>query len=154
MALALRTTDRRSTRLPAAAAWAFRRHEELVMPVVRRDSTSQKIEMEGYEGRYEEVDGYIVLFETYHADSDVRDLLRGLPDDRCQCPHWGYVFAGKQVFHYADRDEVITAGQAYYAPPGHWPEVFAGTEIVEFSPIEPFKQAAEVVARNLQADSG
>ena len=46
----------------------------------------------------------------------------------------------------ADRDEVYEAGDAYYAPPGHIPVVTAGTEVVEFSPTEAYRQTmAEVV---------
>jgi quercetin dioxygenase-like cupin family protein len=45
-------------------------------------------------------------------------LLKGLPDDRCQCPHWGYVFKGKMTARYADRDEVYEAGDAFYTPVG------------------------------------
>src|SRR5205814_1940573 len=29
-------------------------------------------------------------------------LLKGLPDDSCQCPHWGYVFAGQLTVRYPD----------------------------------------------------
>ena len=31
-------------------------------------------------------------------DVDASPLLRGLPDDRCPCPHWGYVFTGRLTF--------------------------------------------------------
>jgi len=30
----------------------------------------------------------------------------GLPDDRCESPHWGYMISGELTFRYADRDEV------------------------------------------------
>ena len=32
-----------------------------------------------------------VGYETYLSDFDDTELLKGLPDDRCQCPHWGYL---------------------------------------------------------------
>ena len=51
-------------------------------------------------------------------------LLKGLPDNRCQCPHWGYLFEGKSVVRYADHEETITAGQAFYMSPGHVPELW------------------------------
>src|SRR5207245_7421707 len=28
---------------------------------------------------------------------DLAPLLKGLPDDRCQCPHWGFLFKGRIV---------------------------------------------------------
>jgi len=39
--------------------------------------------------------GYAVGFERYPADVDLAPFFAGLPDDRCQCPHWGYVIHGK-----------------------------------------------------------
>lgn len=92
-----------------------------------------------------------MAFERYTADADAAELLRGLPDDRCQCPHWGYVLTGRVVFRFADREETYEAGDAYYAPPGHTPIVFAGTELVEFSPTEAHDQTTEVIVANMRA---
>jgi hypothetical protein len=102
-------------------------------------------------GRYGELDGYTVGFEQFREDADATPLFRGLPDDRCQSPHWGYVIAGRLTLRYADRDEVYEAGDAYYAPPGHVPAVQAGTEVVEFSPTEEYAKTMAVVAENLAA---
>jgi quercetin dioxygenase-like cupin family protein len=74
----------------------------------------------------------------------------GLPDDRCQCAHWGVVLRGQLTYRYADGEEVIRAGEAYYCPPGHTPILSAGTEIIEFSPTEQLAATMEVVIRNLQ----
>ena len=108
--------------------------------------------MEGYEGRFAELDGYTVRFETYTADADLSPYFKGLPDDRCQCPqHWGVVLKGKLVYHYADGDDVIEGGQAYYARPGHLPEIFAGTEVVEFHPTDELAKTMEVVEHNMKS---
>ena len=40
------------------------------------------------EGRYAGLDGYTAGFETHKADMDPAPFFTGLPDDRCQCPHW------------------------------------------------------------------
>ncbi len=110
--------------------------------------------LEGYEGHFEELGGYTVGFETYTADADLAPLFAGLPDDRCQCPHLGYVLKGKVKFTFADGgEEVYETGEAYHAPPGHTPTLYAGTEIVEFSPTEPLQQTIEVVMRNIEAAS-
>ena len=103
------------------------------------------------EGRYAELDGYTVAFETHKADTDPAPFFQGLPEDRCQCPHWGVVLTGRIVFRYADRDEVYTAGDAYYGAPGHLPLLFAGTELVEFSPTAALAETMAVVGQNLQA---
>ncbi|HEY6030060.1 MAG TPA: hypothetical protein VIU44_05835, partial [Gaiellaceae bacterium] len=59
---------------------------------------------------------------------------KGLPDDRCQSPHWGYVVSGKLTYEFADHEEVIEGGEAFYVPPGHTLVTEAGTEMVFFSP--------------------
>src|SRR5215212_10072553 len=83
------------------------------------------------------VDGYTVNFTSFAEDIDATPLMRGLPDDRCQCPHWGYVLTGRVTFRYADREEVFAAGDAFYTPAGHVPvQHEPGTEIVLFSPSE------------------
>jgi hypothetical protein len=102
-------------------------------------------------GRYGELDGYTVSFEHFREDADATPLFKGLPDDRCQSPHWGYVVNGRVTFRYADRDEVFEAGDAYYAPPGHIPVIDAGTDIVEFSPTGAYEETTAVVAKNLEA---
>jgi hypothetical protein len=121
------------------------------MAHVSRTTAQETIELDGFTGHYGELDGYTVGFETYTADADVAELFRGLPDDRCQCPHWGYVVKGKVTFHFADRDETYQAGDAYYAPPGHTPEIYDGTELVEFSPTDALGETMAVVTANLEA---
>jgi hypothetical protein len=121
------------------------------MPKASKDTASQVADMGVMEGRYEELDGYTVGFETFREDADATPLMKGLPDDRCQSPHWGYVAVGKVTFRYADHDETYEGGDAYYAPPGHVPVVSAGTEIIEFSPTEEYGRTLEVLTRNLTA---
>ena len=103
------------------------------------------------EGRYVELNGYTVGFETHKADMDPGPLFRGLPDDRCQCPHWGVVNRGKVVFRYADHEETFGAGDVYYGAPGHLPLIFAGTELIEFSPTDALNTVMGVVGANLEA---
>jgi hypothetical protein len=109
--------------------------------------------MEGYEGHFEHFDGgYSVGFETYTADADPSSLFKGLPDDRCQCPHWGYVIEGKVRFTYADgHAETYEAGDAYYAPPGHLPYLYGGSRIVEFHPTAELAETFAVIERNMAA---
>ena len=108
--------------------------------------------MEGFEGRYEDLAGTTVGYETYTQDADPAPLFQGLPDDRCQCPHWGVVLKGTLVYRYADgTEDVVEAGQAYYARPGHLPLFRAGTELVEFSPTDQLAATIEVVMANLEA---
>jgi hypothetical protein len=121
------------------------------MPKASKQSASHVEDIGVMEGHYEELGGYTVGFETFREDADAAPLMKGLPDDRCQSPHWGYVVAGKLSLRYADHEEHYESGDAYYAPPGHIPVVTAGTEIIEFSPSEEYGRTMEVLARNLAA---
>jgi hypothetical protein len=106
---------------------------------------------DGIEIRLAEVADYSCSFERHTADSDPAPLFVGLPDDRCQCTHLGYVIAGKLVFRYADHDETIEAGESYVATPGHLPLLFAGTELVEFSRTDELNETVAVITKNLEA---
>lgn len=121
------------------------------MPRTSKSEAPVLIDEEVVEGRYVELARYTVGFETYKADVDPAPLFRGLPNDRCQCPHWGVVLSGKMIFRYADHDEVFEAGDAYYGAPGHLPLLFAGTEVVEFSPSVELQQTMAVLGQNLEA---
>jgi hypothetical protein len=83
-----------------------------------------------------DLDGYTASIVAIGADADLTELLRGLPNDQCPSPHWGYVISGSIWFRYDDREEVFNAGDAYYAPPGHTAGASEGAEFVVFSPSE------------------
>lgn len=121
------------------------------MPKTSKETASQVADLGALESRSEQLGDYTVEFTSFREDADATPFFVGLPDDRCQSPHWGYVIRGELTFRYADRDEVYAAGEAYYAPPGHVPVVTAGTEIVEFSPTDDYANTLEVVGRNLAA---
>jgi hypothetical protein len=121
------------------------------MPKASKVTASQVEDMGVMEGRYEKLGGYTVGFETFREDADATPLFKGLPDDRCQSPHWGYVVSGSVTFRYPDRDEIYETGDAYYAPPGHIPVIRAGTEMIEFSPTEEYGRTMEALQRNLAA---
>jgi glyoxylate utilization-related uncharacterized protein len=104
--------------------------------------------------RREDLDGYTVNFVTFHEAVDATPLLKGLPDDRCQCPHWGYVLKGRITYRFADHEEVFQAGDAFYLPPGHVPVVDAGSEFVQFSPSEELAIVTTAMMKNMQAMQG
>jgi hypothetical protein len=101
--------------------------------------------------RAAELEGYTVNFVSFREDLDATPLYRGLPDDRCQCPHWGYVTSGAVTFRYADGEEVCETGDAFYIPPGHVPVKHApGTEIVLFSPTDELRVTEAAMERNMK----
>ena len=64
------------------------------------------------------------------------------------------MLSGQLMLRYADREETYHAGDAYYAPPGHTPEVAAGTETVDFSPTKLLRETMAVVGANMAAMDG
>lgn len=125
------------------------------MPKVSRSSASETLEVEGYEGHLQSMDGgFTAAFEAYTADADLAPLLKGLPEDRCQSQHWGYVLKGKVTYRSATGEETFETGDAYYVPPGHTPMIYAGTELVEFSPTDQLQQTMGAVSKNVEAASG
>lgn len=120
------------------------------MPKASKATATDSMVVEGYEGHFENLEGgYTVGFETYTADADLAPLFAGLPDDRCQSAHWGYVVKGKVTFKTATGDETFETGDAYYVAPGHTPVLYAGTEVIEFSPTIEFQQTLAVVEKNM-----
>jgi hypothetical protein len=102
-----------------------------------------------------ELEGYTANFVLFRENVDGTPLLKGLPNDRCQCPHWGYVLKGRMTYRYADHEEVYVAGDAYYAPPGHLPvQHEPGTEIIMFSPARELRETEAQMAKNMQALGG
>lgn len=124
------------------------------MPRTSKLDAPVVVDLPMIESRQVELGEYTVAFETDKTDLDPAALFVGLPDDRCQCPHWGIVLTGKVVFLYADHDEEFHAGDAYYGAPGHLPLMFAGTEIIEFSPTEALTKSLAVIEANLAATEG
>lgn len=122
------------------------------MPKISRERATQGGAYGPVTDRADQLEGYTVNFVTFHEDIDASPLLRGLPDDRCQCPHWGYVVAGRVTMRFADHEELYEAGDAFYAPPGHVPVSHEpGTEIVQFSPAHELARTEAVMMKNMQA---
>jgi hypothetical protein len=121
------------------------------MPKVSKESAAQVEDHGPVQDRHEDIDGYTVNFLSFGQDIDSTPLLKGLPDDRCQCPHWGYVFKGRLTFRFADHEEVFEAGDAFYLPPGHIQLVETGTEYLQFSPAAELQTVSETILRNFQA---
>ena len=122
------------------------------MPKVSRESATGGGDFGPVLDAHEELGDWTINFVTFREDVDATPMLRGLKDDRCQCPHWGYVFKGRLVYRFEDHEEVVEAGEAFYLPPGHIPVANApGTELVQFSPSRELAETDAVMMRNLAA---
>jgi mannose-6-phosphate isomerase-like protein (cupin superfamily) len=112
---------------PAAERWSKVAHAS-------KDDLPIASDMPGFESRQAEWGDFSVAIETIAGGMDATEMFSSLPDGRCQTPHWGYVIKGRARIKYADREEVISAGEAYYMEPGHIPVIEEDSVIVEFSP--------------------
>ena len=92
-----------------------------------------------------------VEYDVFKKKFDVTPLLKGLPNDRDPCPHWGLVLKGKFTMKFDGKEEIVKAGDVYYAPPGHTGIFEAGTELWEFSPNDKLQKTMEVIMRNFEA---
>lgn len=119
------------------------------MPRTRKAEAPVAMESDVLTSRHAELDEFTVAFEEYHVDADGAPVFRGLPDDRCQCPHWGVVVSGELRLRYVQGEETYRAGDAYVARPGHIPVVTAGTEVIEFSPTGQLAETLAVLAANM-----
>lgn len=104
-----------------------------------------------YSARCVEWGGMTLAYEQAREAVDPAPLFAALPEGRCQCPHWGYVLEGEMTFRYADHDETVRAGEAYYAAPGHVPLVERSASIVELSPTAQLRTTLDAVRTALSA---
>ena len=91
------------------------------------------------------VPGHELSFDAESRAGDVLSRILALPEELVGTT------LRRVLDRYAGHDEVYTAGDAYYGAPGHLPLLFAGTELVEFSPTGALNETMAVVGKNLEA---
>lgn len=101
--------------------------------------------------------GYGTLGAEYFTlaqGTDITPLLKGLKDDLCQSPHWGYVVNGALTVTYTDGShEAAETGDMFYWPPGHTVRADEDTDFVLFSPQHEHGEAMDQIQRNMEQSS-
>ena len=97
--------------------------------------------------------GMRAMIISLPAGTDITPLLKGLPGDRCTCPHWGYVVKGRMRAISAEGEETLQAGDVFYMAPGHTVFVEEAIEFVELAPAEEHQQVLDVVQQNAASAS-
>jgi hypothetical protein len=95
-----------------------------------------------------------MVVEYFECDEriDFGPMLEGLPDDKCPCPHWGYMLKGAMHIQYADgTEEVINGGDVCHMPKGHTAWCEADSAMILFSPEAESNQVAEHVAKKMRS---
>ena len=104
--------------------------------------------------RVTEWDDMAVAYVTLKAGADATPLLQGLPGDKCECPHWGYMLEGAIHVRYSDgKEEVCRKGELFYWPAGHTVWVEEDTSFVEFSPKKALKEVYDHIGKKLSPAS-
>lgn len=97
--------------------------------------------------------GYGAMATEYFslaAGTDIAPLLKGLKDDLCQSPHWGYLITGDITVTYRDgRTEGVQGGDLFYWPPGHAVRVNRDAEVILFSPQHEHGQVLDHLLKQL-----
>jgi hypothetical protein len=120
------------------------------MPSLSKDSAPNVQDPGPAVDRSGDLDDTTVSFVTIRESHSLAPLLRGLPGDACQCPHWGYLLAGTITVSYAGHQETYQAGDAFYMTPGHVPAAEAGTEFIQFSPRQQLAETVAAIRANAQ----
>ena len=90
-----------------------------------------------------------VAIETLAGGRDSTEMFRGaFPDGRCPVPHWGYLVKGRMRVGYPDHEEVISAGEVWYMPPGHIPVTEEDVENVVFTPAGEYRKVMAALSRH------
>jgi hypothetical protein len=124
------------------------------MPAYTQEQVPIELEIDVAQTRTVDHGGMTIAFERLSAGVETAPIYKGLPQDACQSPHWGYVVEGRLRVVLADGSEdTAVAGQAYYLPPGHNVVVEEDALVVEFSPAEDRARTMAHAAAMVQAAS-
>lgn len=113
------------------------------MQAFDRNDFELRIGGDGLEFRTKDLGGQTMAWVVLPKGADLGPALKGLPQDLCQCPHWGYMISGRVLMRTTNGDRTYEAGEAFYWAPGHAPEALEDVEYVDISPTH---ELEEVIA--------
>ncbi|MEX2568002.1 MAG: hypothetical protein WD431_18790 [Cyclobacteriaceae bacterium] len=94
--------------------------------------------------------GMVIAVNEMPAGTDFGPLLKGLKNDSCQVPHWGYLLKGAVRLIYDDgTEEVLREGDIFYMRPGHIAVVEEDVKMLDFSPQQEFKNLVEHIEKKM-----
>lgn len=109
---------------------------------IPKDQIPAKINVPGAIARqavnFGDASGYGQISGEYFslgAGTDIAPLLKGLKNDACHAPHWGYMISGELVVTYTNgQTDTCYGNDIFYWPPGHSVRVVKDAEVILFSP--------------------
>lgn len=109
---------------------------------ISKDQIAAKIHVPGAIARvapeFGDASGFGKMGAEYFSlasGTDIAPLLKGLHNDACDAPHWGYMLCGELVVTYSDGEaETCKEADLFYWRPGHSVRVIKDAEVILFSP--------------------
>ena len=99
--------------------------------------------------------GMSIGYMEVPGTADFTPLFKGLPDDMCPSPHWGYVIEGSLTVKYpGGKEETVNAGEVFYWPAPHTGVVEKNVKFIDISPDGPFKTVMDHLAKKMKEMSG
>ena len=125
------------------------------MGAIRKSDGILIFQQEGVgEARRVEAGDITVEFGRAEVDVDISPLLRGLPDDMCQCRHQGYVVRGSLTCKTREGTFDVAAGEAFDIPAGHTVVFHPGSEWVQVTATAEQRKTDAAIQRNAAARAG
>lgn len=91
-----------------------------------------------------------IAFNEFPSGTDIAPLLKGLKNDSCQCPHWGYLLAGEMIMRYDDGiEETLSEGDVFYMQPGHTVLVTKDIKLIDFSPTDELNEVLTHIGKKM-----
>lgn len=110
------------------------------MESLKQADLRTRVDGPGVDLRTKEVGGMTAGWIKLDKGVDLSAATKGLQDDLCQCPHWGFLIKGRLRMKEKDGTSEYGAGEAFYWAPGHAPEALEDSEYIDFSPTQDFEK--------------
>ncbi len=95
--------------------------------------------------------GMSVGYMEVPGPADFTPMFKGLPDDMCSSPHWGYVLDGSLKIRYpGGKEETVKAGEVFYWPAPHTGIVEKNVKFIDFSPDGKFNVVMDHLAKRMK----
>ncbi len=106
------------------------------------------VEAPGMTSRFASWGELDIAVETQAGGRDATAVFhQAFADGRCPVPHWGYLVRGRMRVRYPDHEEVISAGEAWYMPPGHIPMTEEDVVDIVFTMAGEYEKVMATLAR-------
>jgi hypothetical protein len=79
------------------------------------------------------------------------NLFEGLPNNSCNCPHWGFMLKGSLHIKYDSGEEVeVHTGEVFYFKSGHIGWTDKESAWLDFSPENELKEVLAHIGKKMQ----